>query len=162
MAIGPLIFLVVAVPWALLLLWIPHPTLSCPAAVEEAAVLYSPLLHAALVTAYAGPPWFVLESGGSRRVEIGSRGALTHRRLQWIIFSRLLPTWLWLYAFLYNYRHDDVAVFVAFIMFCMCCVEYGLRCGECAALAMVAQMTGAIGLVVVSAEDARLCGERVL
>ena len=121
-------------------------------------------MHAVLVFAYAGPPWFTLANTAAKAAaNLGGYDALTHRRLQWIIASRLLPVWMWLYAFLYNYRHDDVAVFVACLMFVETCVEVKLVGCERSVTACVAvQTAAAIGLIYISAEDARLCGERVL
>ena len=103
----------VVLPWALLLFVTRHEE-GCPAAAAEAAVLYNPFVHGALVLAYAGPPWFTLaDMAAKAAAELGGYEALSHRRLQWIIVSRLVPVWAWLYAFLYNTRHDDVAVFIA-------------------------------------------------
>lgn len=105
-------FAVVA-PWMVLIFITKHEE-GCPAAAKEAAVLYNPVVHAALVIAYAGPPWFTLANMAAKAAaDLGGFDALAHRRLQWIIVSRLLPVWAWLYAFLYNYRHDDLPVFLA-------------------------------------------------
>jgi len=153
----------VVAPWAILLFYTKHEE-GCRASAAEAAFLYSPVLHAALVLAYAGPPWFTLAAmSHAAHAKMGGIEALAHRRLQWIICTRLLPTWIWLYAFLYNYRHDDVAVFVAGLMLGLTCIECKLvGCSGGGGFAMAVQMVGAVGLVAVSAEDARLCGERVL
>jgi len=103
----------IGLPWLVLLFVTSHEE-GCPAAAEEAALLYNPFVHIALVLAYAGPPWFTLAQLAAKAAsDLGGYDALAHRRLQWIIVSRLLPVWAWLYAFLYNSRHDDVAVFIA-------------------------------------------------